>query len=214
GVVTLMLSLLGANEIALLLGGGVVAVLLTTLGSRGVAAPLGLGAGVGLTTLFLVFLKIGSGLYGSGYVLLAFLRHGFVHPRRQPLVAAPMGQAPPGPVFTTAPFIGSVLAGVPGAALATLGIFLPSFVFVALSHPLVPKIRASRRAGAFLDGVNVAALGLMAAVTWQLGRAAIVDLATAALALGALALLLRFKLNWAWLVRGGSAVGAGFRRGG
>src|SRR6266446_4719325 len=171
GVVTLMLSLLGANEIALLLGGGVVAVLLTTVGSRGVAAPLGLGAGVGLTTLFLVFLKIGSVLYGSGYVL----------------------------------------AGVPGATLATLGIFLPSFVFVALSHPLVPKIRASRRAGAFLDGVNVAALGLMAAVTWQLGRAAIVDLTTAALALVALVLLLRFKLNSAWLVLGGSAVGAALR---
>ena len=104
-----------------------------------------------------------------------------------------------------------MLGGVPGAALATLGIFLPSFVFVALSHPLVPKIRASRRAGAFLDGVNVAALGLMAAVTWQLGRAAIVDLTTAALALVALALLLRFKLNSAWLVLGGSAVGAALR---
>src|SRR5947207_37551 len=106
---------------------------------------------------------------------------------------------------------GYLLGGVPGAALATLGIFLPSFVFVALSHPLVPKIRASRRAGAFLDGVNVAALGLMAAVTWQLGRAAIVDLTTAALALVALALLLRFKLNSAWLVLGGSAVGAAIR---
>jgi len=216
GVVTLMLSLLGANEIALLLGGGVVAVLLTTVGSRGVAAPLGLGAGVGLTTLFLVFLKIGSVLYGSGYVLLAFLRHDFVDrlgwlTDQQLLDAVAIGQVTPGPVFTTATFIGYVLAGVPGATLATLGIFLPSFVFVALSHPLVPKIRASRRAGAFLDGVNVAALGLMAAVTWQLGRAAIVDLTTAALALVALVLLLRFKLNSAWLVLGGSAVGAALR---
>jgi len=216
GVVTLMLSLLGANEIALLLGGGVVAVLLTTVGNRGVAAPPGLGAGVGLTTLFLVFLKIGSVLYGSGYVLLAFLRHDFVDrlgwlTDRQLLDAIAIGQVTPGPVFTTATFIGYVLGGVPGAALATLGIFLPSFVFVALSHPLVPKIRASRRAGAFLDGVNVAALGLMAAVTWQLGRAAIVDLTTAALALVALALLLRFKLNSAWLVLGGSAVGAALR---
>ena len=97
---------------------------------------------------------------------------------------------------------------MPGAALATLGIFLPSFVFVALSHPLIPKLRASRRAGAFLDGVNVAALGLMAAVTWQLGRVAIVDTTAAALALIALALLLRFRLNSAWLVLGGAAVGA------
>jgi chromate transporter len=212
GVVTLMLSLLGANEIALLLGGGVVAVLLTTVGSRGVAAPLGLGAGVGLTTLFLVFLKIGSVLYGSGYVLLAFLRHDFVDrlgwlTDQQLLDAVAVGQVTPGPVFTTATFIGYVLAGVPGAALATLGIFLPSFVFVALSHPLVPKIRASRRAGAFLDGVNVAALGLMAAVTWQLGQAAIVDVTTAALALIALVLLFRFRVNSAWLVLGGSAVG-------
>ncbi len=213
GAAVLALSLLGANEIALLLGGGVVAVLLTTVGIRGVAAPLGLGAGVGLTTLFLVFLKIGSVLYGSGYVLLAFLRNDFVErlgwlTDQQLLDAVAVGQFTPGPVFTTATFIGYVLAGVPGAALATLGIFLPSFVFVALSHPLIPKLRASRRTGAFLDGVNVAALGLMAAVTWQLGRVAIVDTTTAALALIALALLLRFRLNSAWLVLGGAAVGA------
>ncbi|HKC82599.1 MAG TPA: chromate efflux transporter [bacterium] len=213
GAAVLALSLLGANEIALLLGGGVIAVLLTTVGIRGVAAPLGLGAGVGLTTLFLVFLKIGSVLYGSGYVLLAFLRSDFVErlgwlTDQQLLDAVAVGQFTPGPVFTTATFIGYVLGGVPGAALATLGIFLPSFVFVALSHPLIPKLRASRRAGAFLDGVNVAALGLMAAVTWQLGRVAIVDPTTTALALIALALLLRFRLNSAWLVLGGAAVGA------
>src|SRR5437899_9378093 len=188
GVVTLTLSLAGANEVALLLGGGVVSVLLTTVGIRGVAAPLGLGAGVGLTTLFLVFLKIGSVLYGSGYVLLAFLRNDFVErlgwlTDQQLLDAVAVGQFTPGPVFTTATFIGYVLGGVPGAALATLGIFLPSFVFVALSHPLIPRLRTSLRAGAFLDGVNVAALGLVAAVTWQLGRAAIVDLTTAAPAL-------------------------------
>ena len=213
GVATLALSLAGANEIALLLGGGVVSVLLTTVGIRGVAAPLGLGAGVGLTTLFLVFLKIGSVLYGSGYVLLAFLRNDFVErlgwlTDQQLLDAVAVGQFTPGPVFTTATFIGYVLGGVPRAALATLGIFLPSFVFVALSHPLIPRLRTSRRAGAFLDGVNVAALGLMAAVTWQLGRVAIVDTTTAALALIALALLLRFRLNSAWLVLGGAAVGA------
>jgi len=213
GVAVLALSLMGGNEIALLLGGGGVAVLLGTVGTRGAAAPLGLGAGAGLTTLFLVFLKIGSVLYGSGYVLLAFLRNDFVErlgwlTDQQLLDAVAVGQVTPGPVFTTATFIGYVLGGIPGAALATLGIFLPSFVFVALSHPLVPKIRASRRAGAFLDGVNVAALGLMAAVTSQLGRAAIVDATTAALALIAPVLLVRFRLNSAWLVLGGGAVGA------
>jgi len=216
GGAVLALSLMGGNEIALLLGGGVVAVLLGTVGTRGVVAPLGLGAGVGLTTLFLVFLKIGSVLYGSGYVLLAFLRHDFVErlgwlTDQQLLDAVAVGQVTPGPVFTTATFIGYVLGGIPGAALATIGIFLPSFVFVAVSHPLVPRIRASRRAGAFLDGVNVAALGLMAAVTWQLGRAAIVDVATGALALIALVLLVRFRLNSAWLVLGGSAAGAALR---
>lgn len=213
GAVALALSLAGANEIAILLGGGVVAVLLTTVGSRGVASPLGLGAGVGLTTLFLVFLKIGAVLYGSGYVLLAFLRNDFVNrlawlTDQQLLDAVAVGQFTPGPVFTTATFIGYVLAGLPGAVLATLGIFLPSFVFVAVSQPLVPKIRASRRAGAFLDGVNVTALGLMAAVTWQLGRAAIVDVTTAVLAIVALALLLRARINSAWLVLGGAGVGA------
>src|SRR5213080_2982280 len=151
-VVQAMWGLLRSAVKGYLLGAiGVVTVLLTTVGSRGVAAPPGLGAGVGLTTLFLVFLKIGSVLYGSGYVLLAFLRHDFVDrlgwlTDRQLLDAIAIGQVTPGPVFTTATFIGYVLGGAPGAALATLGIFLRSFVFVALSRPLVPKIRASRRA--------------------------------------------------------------------
>src|SRR5213594_627590 len=212
GVVTLILSLLGANEIALLLGGGVVAVLLTTVGNRGVAAPPGLGAGVGLTTLFLVFLKIGSVLYGSGYVLLAFLRNDFVErlgwlTDQQLLDAVAVGQFTPGPVFTTATFIGYVLGGVPGAALATLGIFLPSFVFVALSHPLLPRIRQSPIAGALLDGINVASLALMAGVTWQLGRVAVTDVTTAALALASVVSLIRTRVNSAWLVATGATIG-------
>src|SRR5215470_6008077 len=216
GVVVLALSLMGGNEIALLLGGGAVAVLVGTAGTRGVAAPLGLGAGVGLTTLFLVFLKIGSVLYGSGYVLLAFLRNDFVErlgwlTDQQLLDAVAVGQVTPGPVFTTATFIGYVLGGASGAAVATLGIFLPAFVFVALSHPLIPKIRDSRRAGAFLDGVNVAALGLMAVVTWQLGRAAIVDAPTAAMAALALIALVRGRVNSAWLVLAGAGLGLALR---
>jgi chromate transporter len=113
----------------------------------------------------------------------------------------------PGPVFTTATFIGSVLAGPAGAGLATLGIFLPAFLFVALSGPLVPRLRASPGAGAFLDGVNVASLALMVMVTLQLGRSAIVDLPSAALGLGSAALLLRFKPNPTWLVLAGAALG-------
>ena len=231
GIVAVILTVLRIHELLVLFGAGLAAVLARTIVRRSkdlkslVSAPAfamffqagGAGAtAFGLWPLFLFFLKVGAILYGSGYVLLAFIRADLVErwhwlTEAQLLDAIAVGQVTPGPVFTTATFIGYVLGGVPGAALATLGIFLPSFVFVALSHPLVPRIRASRRAGAFLDGVNVAALGLMAAVTWQLGQAAIVDLTTAALALIALALLLRFKLNSAWLVLGGSAVGAAFR---
>jgi chromate transporter len=194
GILVLALSLAGLNELALLFGAGA-ALMLVRLARRPaaaagmVAAALGLpgialaqgsvaAAGVTLGTLFVTFLKIGATLYGSGYVLLAFLRNDFVHrlgwlSDRQLLDAIAVGQVTPGPVFTTATFVGYVLAGWTGAVLATVAIFLPSFVFVALSHPLLPRIRGSRGAGAFLDGVNVAALGLMAAVTWQLGRGAI-----------------------------------------
>ena len=164
------------------------------------------------TSVFLIFAKIGSVLFGSGYVLLAFLRADFVErlgwmTEAQLIDAVAVGQVTPGPVFTTATFIGYLLAGPKGALLATLGIFLPAFVFVALSGPLVPKLRASKLAGAFLDGVNVASLALMAVVTFQLGRAAIVDVPTVALALVSAAVLLRFRLNPTWLIAGGAAVG-------
>jgi len=165
-----------------------------------------------LSRLFLLFLKIGSVLYGSGYVLLAFLRADFVNrlgwlTDRQLLDAVAIGQFTPGPVFTTATFVGYVLAGIPGAVLATVGIFLPSFVFVAASTPFIPRMRRSPWAGTLLDGVNVGSLALMAGVAWQLGRAAIVDPVTAALAAAALLILMRFKVNSAWLVLGGALVG-------
>lgn len=165
-----------------------------------------------LWQLFAIFLKIGSVLYGSGYVLLAFLRSDFVARTgwltdQQLLDAVAIGQFTPGPVFTTATFIGYLLGGWAGALVSTIGIFLPSFILVALSNPLVPRLRRSRLLGAVLDGVVVASLALMAAVTWELGRAAVVDLPTAALALVALALLLRTTINSAWLVLGGAAVG-------
>ena len=131
-----------------------------------------------LPLLFLTFLKIGAVLYGSGYVLLAFLRADFVVrfgrlTDQQLIDAVAVGQVTPGPVFTTATFVGFILGGVPGALLATLAIFLPSFIFVSISNPLIPRIRNSKWMSGLLDGVNVASLGLMAAVTWQLGRASL-----------------------------------------
>jgi chromate transporter len=165
-----------------------------------------------LPTLFLTFLKIGSVLYGSGYVLLAFLRADFVVrfgwlTDHQLLDAIAIGQITPGPVFTTATFIGYILAGIPGALLATLGIFLPSFIFVAISNPLIPKIRSSIWAGALLDGVNVASLGLMAAVTWMLTRSSLTDIFTVLLAIVCFVLLFRFKVNSTWLIGAGALIG-------
>jgi len=169
-------------------------------------------AAMSLWSLFAIFLKIGSVLFGSGYVLLAFLRADFVErlgwlTERQLLDAVAVGQVTPGPVFTTATFIGYVLAGVPGAVLATVGIFLPAFVFVAVSGPLIPRLRRSRLAGAALDGVNAASLGLMAVVTWQLGRASIVSVSSGIVAVSAGALLATRRVNAAWLVLGGAMAG-------
>jgi chromate transporter len=188
-------------------------VLPTWLMHAGATAPhAGSGAAYSHTRLFLFFLKIGSVLYGSGYVLLAFLKGGLVEQFRwltsaQLLDATAVGQVTPGPVFTTATFVGYLTGGPLGALLATVAIFLPSFVLVALSGPLIPRLRRSPLMSAFLDGVNVAALALMASVTWDLGRAAVVDWFTAALALASAVLLVRYKLNSAWLIAGAAALG-------
>ena len=175
----------------------------------------------GMWSLFLVFLKIGSVVFGSGYVLLAFLRTDLVLHRAwvtdaQLVDAVAIGQVTPGPVFTTATFIGYLLRGPAGAFVATVGIFLPAFILVAISGPLIPYLRRSATAGAFLDGVNVASLALMAAVSYQLGRAAVVDLLTIGLSIVSTVFLLRFRVNSAWLVLGGALVGivARFVRGG
>ena len=219
--------LLHVNEIAVLgLAGALVALIRSgTAGAGRVASsalplgiPLGLGGvaaasmSVGLWPLFLFFAKVGSVLFGSGYVLLAFLRSGLVMERgwlteSQLLDAIAVGQLTPGPVFTTATFIGYLLARAPGAAVATVGIFLPAFFFVAISGPLVPRIRRSRVAGAVLDGVNAASLALMAVVSVQLGAAALVDGATMVLAAVSLVALVRWRVNSAWLVFGGAAAG-------
>jgi chromate transporter len=227
----------GLNEIGVLLGAGVLFAVVAALKARPrrgdaplrqlvPALPLAAGAAslshVTLPGLFWVFAKIGSVLFGSGYVLLAFLRADLVQrlhwlTEGQLIDAIAAGQVTPGPVFTTATFIGYLLSGASGALVATAGIFLPAFVFVAASGPLVPRLRASKVAGAFLDGVNVASLALMAVVTAQLGHAAIVDLPTALLGVAAALLLLRFNTNSTWLVIGAAVVGIaahalGYRR--
>jgi chromate transporter len=166
----------------------------------------------GTLPLFSFFLKVGMTLYGGGYVLIAFLRDGLVDQWRwltepQLLDAIAVGQLTPGPLFTTATFIGYLVGGSAGAFIATFAIFLPSFVLVALSGPLIPRLRRSRLAGAFLDGVNVSALALMAAVTAALGRAALVDAYTAALAGVSVALLFRYRMNSMWLIAAGAFCG-------
>ena len=230
----LVLALRGANEIVLLFAAALGLPLFRTVVSTGGARALAPGGLVGLTLagtgglppvmgapasasailpqLGLIFLKVGSILFGSGYVLLAFLRADLVERTHwlsdaQLLDAVAIGQFTPGPVLTAATFIGYLVAGVPGAIVATAAIFLPSFVFVALSSPLIPRLRRSPWAGGFLDGANAASVALMAAVTWELGRAAVVDWFTAVLALAAAVVLLVTRLNSAWLVAGGAAVG-------
>ena len=225
------LTFAGIHELLILVGGGVSAIAKRLLFRRShnslplfstgafailfqssAAATTTAATSFGLWPLFLFFLKVGAVLYGSGYVLLAFIRADLVErwgwlTESQLLDAIAVGQVTPGPVFTTATFIGYVLAGASGATVATIGIFLPAFVFVALSGPLVPLIRRSPTAGAFLDGVNACALSLMFVVTYLLARSAIVDIKTVLIALLSAFLLFRFRINSAWLVLGGAVVG-------
>jgi chromate transporter len=188
-------------------------------------AAVGTGAApFAMSALFLTFFKIGAVVFGSGYVLLAFLRGDLVErlhwvTEPQLLDAVAIGQVTPGPVFTTATFLGYVIGvrqgtatGIAGAVAATVGIFLPGFLLVAVTRPIVARVRRSPAAGAFLDGVNVAALALMAVVTAQLARSALVDLPTVLIAVaGAALLLLRPGINTTWLVAGAAALGTFIR---
>lgn len=228
GLAALVLVLLGVNEVALLFGGGLVFLFikhsrqaLTRLRSIHPAAvllPLAGGslevaaAPFSLPLLFGIFFKIGAILYGSGYVLLAFLRADLVNrlgwlTEQQLLDAITIGQITPGPLFTSATFIGYLLADVPGALLATLGIFLPSFIFVALSQRLLNRWKDAAVTRSLLDGVNVISLALMAAVTLQLAQAAFADLFTVIAGLLALLALLRGRINSTWLLLAGALAG-------
>jgi chromate transporter len=239
GLAVFALGLRGVNEILLLLGGGVAGIVWSILRrDRDKPSPLGLIGLMGLITALpmaagavsgqasgqmlhpppslhaigLYFLKIGSVLFGSGYVLIAFLRGDLVVTYRwlselQLLDAIAIGQFTPGPVSSTATFIGYLLAGGFGALVATAGIFLPSFLFVLATNPLIPRIRRSAHAASFLDGVNVSSIGLMAAVTVGLAVAALQGWAGWTIGLVAAVGLVRFRLNPAWLVLGGAVAG-------
>ncbi|MGA7579011.1 MAG: chromate efflux transporter [Desulfobaccales bacterium] len=235
-IIALVLDFLGINILAVLFGAGLLSglqrgiirdhfqdrrallIMLLAAGAFVCAAYVASGlystsrVELGLLSLFLFFVKVGSIVFGSGYVLLAFLQADLVAhwhwlTSTQLLDAIAVGQVTPGPVFTTATFIGYLLAGWPGALIATAGIFLPSFVLVAVSSPLIPRIRKSAVAGAFLDGVIVASLALMAVVTWRLGREAIIDLPTALAAAASAVLLMRCRWNSLWLLLGGAIIG-------
>ncbi len=232
GVAVIVLYFFGINEIALLFGGAALVLLvrfmphfvkreasaLSLLPVAGIPLPI-LSAGAvpfSQATLFLTFLKIGAVIYGSGYVLFAFFNSEFVEhlgwlTHNQLLDAIAVGQVTPGPVSTSATFVGYLMGGVPSALLATLAFFLPSFVLVAAISRFVPLLRKHWWSGAFLDGVNVSALGLMAAVTWTLGRAAVVDWFTVTMAAAAVVLVLRFKVKSVWLVVGGGIIGIAFK---
>ncbi len=225
GLAVFILYFFQVNEIGLLFAGGLIVMLgvnrqrLKGIDVKSLLLPFSALSGYAISTipfslpvLFFTFLKIGAVLYGSGYVLLAFMRADFVTrlgwlTDKQLIDAIAIGQVTPGPVFTTATFVGYILGGTPGALLATLGIFLPSFIFVAISNPIIPKLRNSTWASGLLDGVNIASLGLMGAVTVELGRASIIDLLTFLIALVSVVLLVRFRINSTWLVIGGAIIG-------
>lgn len=235
GFACVSMSLLGVHELMVLAASGAIMGLVHLIRAKATAparkgvtlrslAPWFLGSGtatglvgvsgtsIGLWPLFLFFFKVGSVLYGSGYVLLAFLQSDLVErwgwlTQSQLLDAVAVGQVTPGPLFTTATFIGYLLAGPWGAVLGTTGIFLPAFVFVAVSAPFVPRLRGSRLASSILDGLNAGSLALMLVVTLQLARGSLVDIPSWGLAVGSLVLLVWLRLNSTWLVAAGFLLG-------
>ena len=219
GTLCVVLSLVGVNEILALFLTGVLALLLYLFRQRGsgvfpvLLMPLTTG-GVTADSLrvFLIFLKVGALLYGSGYVLFAFLDAELVATglmsRTELMDAVAVGQFTPGPVLSTATFVGWILQGPEGALLATIGIFLPSFLLVALLNPLIPRMRKWKPVSAFLDGVNVGSVAVILAVCLQMGFEAVTDWRTTLIfLLGLLVVFFFKKVNSAWLVIGGSALG-------
>ena len=230
GVIAIILNALGISPLIVLAISGIAAYGAVWLRKRGEVALLAIPrirrlstfllgtsavavtAPISLVRLFLSFLKIGAVVFGSGYVLLAFLRAEFIdHLRwlteRQLIDAVAVGQFTPGPVFTTATFIGYLVAGIPGAVLATMGIFLPGFVLVASSGPLIPRLRQSAIASATLDGVVVGSLALIGVVAWQLGRTSVIDWITLGILVVSGVVLIRFRINSAWIIATAGFIG-------
>lgn len=230
GTAVLVLALNGTNELLLLMIGALTGLAMTTRRWAGMAAILTLLTSLvhsvhlsaqavtadavpfTLTRLTLFFAKVGSVLFGSGYVLLAFLRADLTErwewlTDQQLIDAVTIGQITPGPVFTTATFIGYLLGGWSGAILATIAIFLPGFIFVAISQPLIPKLRNSRALSGILDGIVIASFGLMSAVTWQLAQTSLVDIQTMVIGLVTIAILMIWRPNSSWLILAGAALG-------
>ncbi|HBR21890.1 MAG TPA: chromate transporter [Nitrospiraceae bacterium] len=239
GFAVTLSSLMGINEVLALLCGGVAGIILHWIkkseskkvslwiislfsqlwgifkdsdAKAAVAVSVAGIAGISLWKLGLFFLKVGSVLYGSGYVLVAFLEGGLVKDygwltQQQLLDAIAIGQFTPGPVLSTATFVGYIVSGMPGAIVSTVAIFLPSFIFVLMLNPVIPRLRSSRIMSAFLDAVNISAIGLMAAVVVNLAGSTLTDWRTIFIAAGAAIAGIRFKLNAAWLVAGGAAAG-------
>lgn len=216
--VGLVLVFLGVNEILLILGLGAAYALFFVRSTKVLSlAPIALLpsalSGITAGSVFYFFLKIGSVLFGSGYVLLAFLQTELVDERmwltqKQLLDAVTVGQFTPGPVFTTATFIGYLLQSYEGAVLATLGIFLPSFFFVAVSAPFLKYLRSSSFFGKFIDGVNAVSFALLAKVTFDLTKSGLVTIPTVLIGVVSLALILKFKnLNSVWLIISGGIIG-------
>jgi chromate transporter len=206
---------LDVNVLVLLLGAGAVELLVQTASRwlpSGPSALLPIVAGVALWDVFKEFLKLGAVIVGSGYVLVAFL-HGDLVERlhwltpQQLVDAVSVGQVTPGPVFTTATFVGYLVAGFWGGVVATIGIFLPSFVFVAAFGWLIPWLRRTHWTAAVMDGINAAVIGLMVAVTAELGSTAVTDLLTGMLAVAAFLVMALRKPNFAWLILVGAVVG-------
>lgn len=235
GIAVIGLSFLGFHELILLFAAGFIMMIITNRsrlldkgsGLHSISPIIALYTGsqishlltggeadkaMGLSRLFLTFLKIGSVLYGSGYVLLAFLEADFVErygvlTAKQLLDAVSVGQITPGPVFTTATFIGYIIHGGWGGILATIGIFLPAFILVGLVNPYIGRLRSSVWISGILDGINVASWGLMTVVSWKLTVSAVVDVPTVLLTLISIFLVFRYKINSAWLVLGGGIAG-------
>ena len=222
GILVLVCSLLGINEIYLMFGSGFFALFLAYIRNKGQSSlnsflPLTLLQITNTTLLsatnakiFWIFLKIGAILYGSGYVLFAFLDTELVATglltRQQLIDAIAVGQFTPGPVFSSVTFIGYQINGLTGAIVSTIAIFLPSFLFVALLNPIVKKMRSSKLFSAFLDAVNVASVAIIVAVCFDMGKDTITDWRTILIAVISIAIGYK-KLNSAFVVLGGSLLG-------